>query len=297
MDADRSGTTAGAPGRRREIVRVAPGVRVATAQPWSTTTTVVVAPDGACLVVDPALTPADLDALAAVVDARGWRVEAGVSTHPHWDHVLWSASLGDVPRWATAAAVEHADRTRDALLREADDVAPGHDPALVARLRALPGDDVPWSGPRVAVVRHDAHCPGSAALVLPDAGVLLAGDLLSDREVPLLDLDHADPVAAHRAALAALDEAARHWSVSVLVPGHGTPTDAAGLAARLTADRAYLSALDAAARRVTATREGRDAAADPRLADPRLADPEQRAQHERQVEALRIRRRSGRVGP
>ncbi|WP_199421944.1 MBL fold metallo-hydrolase [Actinotalea solisilvae] len=265
----------------RALEEVADGVLVATAQPWSTTTTVVVGPGGRCLVVDPALTPADLEALAATLAARGAVVEAGAATHPHWDHVLWSAALGDVPRWAAPAAVDRAARAHAALVAEADGTAPGHDPALLGRLRPLAGDVVPWSGRRVVVVPHAAHCPGSVALVVRDAGVLLAGDLLSDQEIPLLDPDATDPVADHLAALDALEGAAERWSVRVLVPGHGTVTDADGLARRLAVDRAYLTAV-------------RDAARDGRtVEDPRLADAEQREHHEDQLRALRAADRHG----
>ena len=114
---------------------------------------------------------------------------------------------------------------------------------------------------------YRAHCPGSAALLLPDAGVLVAGDLLSDTEVPFLDLDAPDPVGDHHAALDRLQSVADRHGVGVLVPGHGSVTDAAGLRRRLAADRAYLDALVAGAS----------------MSDPRLADPWVAGEHERQV--------------
>src|SRR5665647_1054868 len=85
------------------LTQVAPGVWTATAATWVTLTTVVVADDGACLVVDPGITVAEVAALAAEIGSRGWRCVAGFATHPHWDHVLWAPALGDVPRWATGA--------------------------------------------------------------------------------------------------------------------------------------------------------------------------------------------------
>ncbi len=69
---------------------VAPGVFVATAELYTTTTTVVAGADGGCLVIDPAVTVAELDELASWLSATGLRPVAGWSTHPHWDHVLWS---------------------------------------------------------------------------------------------------------------------------------------------------------------------------------------------------------------
>jgi hydroxyacylglutathione hydrolase len=86
-------------------VEVAPGVYVATAEKYTTTTTIVAGDDDGCLLVDPAVTVADLAAIACWLAARGLRPVAGWSTHPHWDHLLWSRALGDPPRFATPRAV------------------------------------------------------------------------------------------------------------------------------------------------------------------------------------------------
>jgi hydroxyacylglutathione hydrolase len=251
------------------LEQVAPGVWVATAATWATTSTVVVADNGDCLVVDPALTVDEVAGLATEIASRGWRPVVGFSTHPHWDHVLWSAELGDVPRWATATAVRAAAVRRRQLLGEVSADAPGHDRRLIARLTPLLRDagKIPWDGPRTLVVPYHAHCYGSAALVLPDVGVLVAGDVLSNREVPLIDLDSPDPIVSHRLALLRLEQAASRHEVSVLVPGHGTVTDRAGLEARLAADRAYLDSLET----------------DTPSQDPRLADEWVAGEHERQV--------------
>ena len=253
----------------RPLHDVAPGVAVATAEVWATTSTVVAGEDGACLVVDPGVTVAEITDLAEAVRARGWHVTAGFSTHPHWDHVLWSVGLGDAPRWATPQACTVARESRESIVRDTDADAPGHDHVLTGRLTALPDGvaQLPWSGPRALVVAYRAHCPGSAALVLPDAGVLCAGDLLSDGEVPLLDLDAADPVGDHLAALDTLENAMAEHGVRVVVPGHGTVTDAAGAAERAERDRVYLRALMAGGP----------------FSDSRLTDPWVAAQHERQL--------------
>src|SRR5665647_2951727 len=80
------------------LTQVALGVWTATAATWATLTTVVVADDGACLVVDPGITVQEVTALAAEIGSRGWRCVAGFATHPHWDHVLWASALGDAHR-------------------------------------------------------------------------------------------------------------------------------------------------------------------------------------------------------
>lgn len=262
----------------RALVEVAPRVHVATAATWATTTTVVVSDDGDCLVVDPALTPADLAGLADAIAARGWRVSAGFATHSHWDHVLWSARLGDAPRWATPEACRVARAGRDSICREADVDAPGHDHALTARLAPLPDGagpgrsrPVPWPGTAALALEYRAHSTGSAALVVPELGLMCAGDVLSDREVPLLDLDSRDPVGDHLVALDALEAAIDEHRVQVVVPGHGSVTDAEGARSRAERDRAYLSALIGAGP----------------VDDPRLADPWVAAQHEEQLRRVR----------
>ncbi|WP_225754675.1 MBL fold metallo-hydrolase [Actinotalea sp. Marseille-Q4924] len=270
------GTAAGAPtATPRRLVEVAPGVHVATAVRYTTTSTVLVAADGSCVVVDPAVTPGEVSGLAAAVQSAGRRVHGGFATHPHWDHVLWADALGGSPRWATPACAAVAARERDALVRAAvDDGEHGERPALrtVGRLTPLAGGVLPWSR-EVVVVPYRAHAPGSAALVVADARTLVAGDVLSDLEVPLLDLDAADPIGDHLVALDALEGAAAVHGVRVVLPGHGHVTDAAGMRRRLAADRDYLEALAA----------GR--APD----DARLADPWVRGEHDRQTAALRDR--------
>lgn len=134
------------------------------------------------------------------------------------------------------------------LAREAEENAPGHDPALVATLTPLPSHTVPWDGP-VAQVTHNAHAPGHSALFFPDLGVLVAGDMLSDIEIPLLDLDAEDPAGDYRAGLELL---AGLGGVRWLIPGHGHVGDAAEFRRRVDLDRRYLDSLSAGDPRLTA---------------------------------------------
>ena len=227
--------------RFRELT---PGVLVATASYATTTSTVVVADDGGCLVIDPAVSVADLAALAADLDGAGLRPRAGFATHPHWDHVLWSRDLGEVPRYAAPGAVAVAESMREEMINGAEATAPGHDLGLFARLTALPGDagHIPWGGPAAQVIVHDGHAPGHGAVFIPDAGVLVAGDMLSDIEIPLLDTEADDPLGDYRAGLRRL---AAVPGVRWLVPGHGHVAGAGEFRRRLDADARYLDLLAA----------------------------------------------------
>ena len=226
------------------LTEIAPGVLSATAEYATTTSTVVTAPDGGCLVIDPGVSVADLAGLAADLAAAGLTPRAGFATHPHWDHVLWSAALGDVPRYAAPAAVAIWPEIREESLRYLQEAAPGHDLSLVAALTPLPDDAaaIPWDGPAAQLIIHDGHAPGHGAVFLPGAGVLAAGDMLSDIEIPLLDTEAGDPLGDY---VAGLDRLAAVTGARVLIPGHGHPGDAAELRRRIDADRRYLDLLAA----------------------------------------------------
>jgi glyoxylase-like metal-dependent hydrolase (beta-lactamase superfamily II) len=242
------------------LVTITDRILVGTSELYTTATTVIIGAGGGCLLVDPAVTPADIAELVTDLRRRDLRVVAGFSTHPHLDHVLWSADLGPAPRYATTAAVRALAADFERGLRLADESAPGHDAALFGQLTALPAGaaSIPWDGPHVRVIEHRAHAPGHAALHVPSEGVLVTGDMCSDIEIPLLDTQASDPVADYRVALdrfAAVD-AVRH-----VVPGHGSVGDGAELRRRIAADRRYLDAL-----------ESGDGADDPRLIEDWLVE-------------------------
>ena len=250
--------------------QVAPDVYVATADKYTTTTTVVAAPDGSCLLIDPAVSVADLARLARWLTDRGLRPVAGWSTHPHWDHLLWSAALGPVPRYATPRAAQVAQAERAGLVSGVEESAPGHDLTLFAQIEPLPGEAIDWPGPRAVVYPHDAHAPGHGAVFLPDSGVLIAGDMCSDIEIPLPDLDAADPFGSYRDGLGLLAGVA---GVRLVVPGHGHPGDAVEFRRRVAADLGYLDAVEA----------GAD------IADDRLTEEWLRAEYARTLAVARTR--------
>jgi glyoxylase-like metal-dependent hydrolase (beta-lactamase superfamily II) len=196
-------------------------------------------------VIDAALTVAEISGLAASLSARGLRPVAAWSTHPHWDHMLWHSSLGDVPRYATPAAAATARKERDNLAAGAEESAPGHDLSLVGKVAPLSATSIPWDGPAAEVIVHDGHAIGHGAVFLPDNGVLVAGDMCSDIEMPLLDPSMpaglADRLEDYRTGLSRLTAVA---GVRQVVPGHGHVGDADEFRQRLTADFAYLDLLE-----------------------------------------------------
>jgi glyoxylase-like metal-dependent hydrolase (beta-lactamase superfamily II) len=205
---------------------------------WVWSNAIVVRAEDGLVLVDPGIDGSDLDELADEVDRLGVAVAAGFSTHPHWDHLLWHSRFGDVPRYATPAAAHAAHQARERAQQMAADSAPGIPAELIGLVTALPADGGPVPG---EIIEHQAHAIGHAAVLLADRGVLLAGDMLSDVLIPLLDPRRPGQAGAYQAALDRLEEAARH--VDVVVPGHGAVAEGPEVAARLAADHAYLDAL------------------------------------------------------
>ena len=203
------------------------------------------------LLVDPGITGDEMACLASDLSELGQPVVAGFATHPDWDHVLWHTQLGEAPRYGTARCAASlrellADAGRQARVAEGlpPEIAEEVPLDLFGRITGLPAGaaQVPWDGPQVRIIEHQAHAPGHAALLVEEPGVLVAGDMLSDVLIPMLDWnDTADPIEDYLAGLRLLEDVA--GDVEVLVPGHGSIGGADQVQARIDQDRAYVHAL------------------------------------------------------
>jgi glyoxylase-like metal-dependent hydrolase (beta-lactamase superfamily II) len=213
---------------------------------------VVVQGRAGLLLIDPGILGDEMAALADDLRELGQPVVAGFSTHPHWDHLLWHARLGGAPRYGTArCAATVRDRLSDpgAKARIAEqqippDIAERVPLDLLGLITGLPAEtaQIPWDGPQARIIEHQAHAPGHAALLIEERGVLVAGDMLSDVLIPMLDLNGtADPIEDYLAALRLLEGAAE--GVDILVPGHGSVGGADQVRVRIDQDRAYVHAL------------------------------------------------------
>jgi glyoxylase-like metal-dependent hydrolase (beta-lactamase superfamily II) len=203
------------------------------------------------LLIDPGIYGSEMACLANDLSDSGQTVVAGFSTHDHWDHVLWHARFGSAPRYGTArCAATVRDELSDAgwKARIAEwippDIAEQMSWDLFGLMTGLPAQTarIPWDGPQVRIIEHQAHAPGHAALLIEERGVLVAGDMLSDVLIPMLDLaDTADPIEDYLAALRLIEGVAD--DVDVLVPGHGSIGGADQVGTRIDQDRTYVQAL------------------------------------------------------
>ena len=228
---------------------VAEGVLVHESEFIQSNSVVVQGRDGV-LLIDPGITAAEMVHLANDLRELGQPVVAGFSTHPHWDHLLWHPDFGDVPRYGSArcaASIHEVLAQADWKEQVAEGLPPEHADdipmALLGLITALPAGTarIPWDGPEVRLIEHQAHAQGHAALLIAERGVLVADDMLSDILMPFLDLQAARPVDDYLEALRLFDGVAA--GVEVVIPGHGSVGDAGQLRARIDQDRGYVEAL------------------------------------------------------
>ena len=182
------------------------------------------------LLIDPGVHGYEMAALANDLSDSGQTVVAGFSTHPHWDHLLWHARLGEAPRYGTARCAADIraflsnPHWKDDVAEELPPEVAGDVPLdLLGLITGLPAEttQVPWDGPQIRIIEHQAHAPGHAALLIEERRVLVAGDMLSDVLIPMLNLNGpADPIEDYLAALRLLEGVAA--DVDVVIPGHGS---------------------------------------------------------------------------
>jgi glyoxylase-like metal-dependent hydrolase (beta-lactamase superfamily II) len=186
--------------------------------------------EGVALLVDTLATPAQAAELAAAA-RRVTRVPwALVNTHHHFDHTFGNAALaGDPPCdiWAHEETVSLLRARPEAVRREAYEEALRLAPDLAAELaeapilapnRAVHRESTVDLGGRPVLLRHlgRAHTAGDLIVHVPDADVIVAGDLVEEGAPP--SFGDAYPLEWPE-ALAALLRLTTPGTV--VVPGHG----------------------------------------------------------------------------
>jgi glyoxylase-like metal-dependent hydrolase (beta-lactamase superfamily II) len=237
------------------LTRVAEGVLIHESE-FCQSNAVVVQGTAGVLLIDAGVHAGEMACLVGDLSDAGQTVVAGFSTHPHWDHLLWHAGLGTAPRYGTArCAATVRERLSGGIDARRFGIPEDVSLDLLGLITGLPAETarIPWDGPEIRVIEHQAHAPGHAALLIEERGVLVAGDMLSDVLIPMLNMNFvADPIEDYFTALRLLDGVA--GDVDVVVPGHGSVGLADQAHARIEQDRAYVQAL----------RDGKDPS-DPRV--------------------------------
>ena len=217
-----------------EFTPVAEKILVAVAEPAGVNIGLVIGKSG-CLVIDTGSSPAQGAVIRRAAErASGLPVVGVLVTHWHYDHLFGLAGFAGVPSYGhdtVAAWLSRAECREGATglgVEMTDLVAPSQSFSL-ARV-------IDVGGRRVEVVHFGrGHSDGDVVAIVPDAGVIFAGDLLESAGPPEFGSDSyvREWPSAVDGILGLVAEE------TVIVPGHGAPMD------RLAAftQRAEISAL------------------------------------------------------
>jgi glyoxylase-like metal-dependent hydrolase (beta-lactamase superfamily II) len=172
------------------------------------------------MVIDPG---DDIDQIAAILDRHQLTVKMIVITHAHIDHIGGAQKL----RALTGAPVymnENDSFLADNLAMQAAWLGietpqnPGIDTA------AREGDMLRTGSIEAQVIHTPGHTPGSISLFLPAENKLIAGDTLFKGSIGRTDLPGGD---FRTIMLSIRDKLYTLPENTIVIPGHGEPTDIA----------------------------------------------------------------------
>lgn len=231
------------------VVSLHPDVILLTSRIWQTNCTIVHAGEE-CFVIDSPVLPEELQALPPLLEQSGLRLSGLLATHGDWDHLLGRlafprAALGCAE--STAARLHGSPGEPQRELRGFDEqfYVERTGPLALGSLQALPvpGRLQIGTPPTRELELHPAegHTADGTAVWIPWARVLVAGDYLSDVEIPFFAEGGGAP-AAYRATLERLRPLVA--DAEYVVPGHGHALDSAAAMRILEEDIAYLDAVE-----------------------------------------------------
>lgn len=224
-----------------EMIQLSPNLWVIQSSIYAMNSAIWLHNGAACL-VDPGVLPDEIETIATWLEARGAQSHYLVLTHGHWDHFL------GVQRFPGVPVVAHAGYWPEMGKRKAGSLA------FLIRNHLIPPDGS-FDVPHPELLIHEAmtlhlgdlairllptpgHAPDHLSLYEAASGALVAGDILSDAEMPSV----MDSLVAYERSLTMLTA----YAVRVLVPGHGQATaDQAEIERRFCRERDYLAGLRA----------------------------------------------------
>ena len=204
---------------------------------WQTTTLEIVR-GGERLLVDPGIAPWE------VREAAGDGADSLLITHADWDHVMGIGLLPDARVHASPGAAERI-RSGQARSEVESETRPyglpleGLDGLRVDQLLPKSGGETTIGS--FAAVCHPApgHTPDGFAVLLPEEGLLIAGDHLSLQEVPFIE----DSAWRYRDTLHMLTGVIEQDRPALVVIGHGPPHQSDAALRVAAEDIAYVEAL------------------------------------------------------
>lgn len=229
------------------IQRKQPGLTLYESALFRTVTTLLEG-DDSLLLVDPNWLPQEVEFIAEEVRrlSRSRKLYL-LFTHSDYDHIIGYGRFPDAETIASAAFTDNPDKEKILTqIREFDDayyLRRTYDIVYptIRHVIAVEGTELSLGSETAVFYQAPGHNPDGLLTFLPERGVLIVGDYLSNIEFPYLYHSVAD----YRATLDRLEQLIHSGGVRLLITGHGDATDDLGEMTRRLADsRDYLDALE-----------------------------------------------------
>ena len=198
------------------------------------------------LLIDPGMSPAEIDSIRDFVRENGWEMVGIYLTHWHWDHVLGPERIPNTPVYGPpfydeAFATENQNWTLTALASWEKDASITRTTPFVIPIpdKTFADHDLLRVGDaELQVIHVPGHCNGQAALFEKSSGLFWSADNLIDFELPFV----AHSCEAYIQTL----ENLKTLGIRHLVPGHAKATrDGAEINRRFARTLSYLHNLQA----------------------------------------------------
>lgn len=203
-----------------------------------------------CLLLDPNWLPGEVDRIREAVSALPAGCERWLGiTHSDYDHLIGVGAFPEARLLGSARLAAHADPA--AVLRELRDWDEKHYIArcyrhIFPQLTLAPSaaaEPLQLAGRHFLSWPAPGHTPDGLIMLDVEAGILLAGDYLSNIEFPFIGSSFDD----YLQTLQTFEEVVAAYQPKLLVPGHGDiALGVEAIQARIAESRAYLQDLQAA---------------------------------------------------
>jgi len=227
----------------QSIRQLTPNLWVAQSELYFTNSGIFLSGEQACL-IDPALFPHEIETIARFAAQQKAVPQTIVLTHSHWDHILAPQHLVGIKTIAHANYLAETLGENGLRIRRQVEQWAAHSGVERKEPFVIPNPDemfddtlqVTVGGQTLNLIHAPGHAADQLVVYYPCQGVLWAGDMLSDLEIPYV-CHHLVSYEQTLKRLANLD-------VRVLIPGHGhATTHAEEIRSRFAQDRAYLAGL------------------------------------------------------
>ncbi|MDX6511189.1 MAG: hypothetical protein QOE36_693, partial [Gaiellaceae bacterium] len=201
---------------------------VVTSRLWQTTATAVRSEAGGeAFLIDSPYFPDELELLPVLLEQAGFTPAGLLATHADWDHLLGRLAFPGLALGVGSSSAERLRAEPGAAQRALRDADAEHYVARPAPLALGSYQSLPLPGKmqigdaEIELHPTGGHTMDGTAFVVGHASLLVAGDYLSDVEIPMISPGGA--IADYRSTLARL--APLVDASESVVPGHGAPHD------------------------------------------------------------------------